>query len=287
MAVNTTNFTETAQVYNASNWALVTSATNTMGVTNAFQSYWLFGNNEAGSQAGLDFWFSGLNWTNTPPPPPPPPPPPYTSPTNQLIAQYKFNGDFSDASPNGFDAAEWGQSYAWVTGQDGVTNHAVSIASATVSSMATNPVSAMTVSYWIKTTAVGGMPVAHTEFTSWYTYIAGGGQLRFGLDTTGGNTGIQTTGAVADGNWHLVVCTWDGVTGDHAARIYLDGAPDTTSLALTGTIIPSTSELTVGSGISGYYFTGTLEDVRLYGRALSAAEVSASYAAGADGDINL
>ncbi|MGA2248090.1 MAG: LamG domain-containing protein [Verrucomicrobiota bacterium] len=284
MSVNTTNFTETALVCNASNWAVVTAVTNTMSVTNAFQNYWLFGNNEAGSQAGLNFSFSGLIWTNTPPAPPAPP---YTSSTNQLIAQYKFNGDFTDASANGFDGAEWGVSCSWVSGQDGMTNQAVSLNSVTVSSVATNPVYAMTTSYWVNTATAGGMPVAHSEFTSWYNFITSGGQVQLSLYTTGGNIVMQTTGVVTDGNWHLVVCTWDGVYGDHAARIYLDGVLDTTSSVLTGTITPSTSELTVGSGISGYYFTGTLEDVRLYGRALSAAEVSASYAAGADGDINL
>jgi hypothetical protein len=286
LAINTTNGTETALVRNASDWTLIMAATNTMSVADSFVSYWLFGNNQTGDEPGVNFCFCGLNWTNTPPPPPPAAPAPYTSPTNQLIAQFKFNGDFSDASDNHFDGGAWG-TINWVAGQDGQTNHAANMALATMSSLATNPVSAMTISYWVKTTASGGMPVAHTEFVSWNTAIDGGGHVQWSLHTTDGNIGIQTTGKLADDTWHLVVCTWDGLNRDQRARIYLDGVLDSTGPALTGTIIPATSQLTVGSGIAGYYFAGALDDVRVYGRALSASEISAIYAAGADGDINL
>lgn len=285
MTLNTSNGMETGYVYDQSTWTLLTSCSRTMVLTNAFADYWLFGNNEAGSAPGLCFYFSGLNWTNTPPPPPPPP---YTLATNQLAAQFKFNGDLTDASLNGNYGTEFGGAYNFVTGQDGVSGHAIAVTNATVtSSGATNPVYAITVNCWINTGSTG-MPVAHGEFTSWFTSLNSDGTASFDLYTSGGHSTVTSTGNYF-GGWHMLTATWDG-TADGEIRVYRDGVRDATGSALTGTIVGTTAPLTIGSGYIGYpseYFTGWIDDARVYGRALNDAEISAIYAAGADGNINL
>lgn len=283
MVMNTTNGVETGVVYDTSTWSVLTSCTRAMGLTNVFMDYWLFGNNEAGSSPGLCFYFSGLNWTNTPLPPPPPP---YTSATNSLVAQYKFSGDLTDASPNANNGSEFGGTYSFATGETGAANSAISVAGATISSAATNPVSAITVNFWINNNG-SGMPIAHQEFTSWYAYMDSTGVAQFDLLTSGGHLDV-TTGDSWVGSWHMFTATWDSA-GDGKVRIYRDGVLDaTSSTAIAGTIVPAASNLTIGSGSSGYALTSAvLEDVRVYGRALNASEISAVYAAGADGNINL
>ena len=285
MVMDTTNLTEYGAVFNATDGSLITSYTNTMGLTNSYLDYWLFGNNEAGSQSYTSFYFSGLNWSNTPLPSPPSPPPPYTPATNQLVGQWKFNGDMSDSSPNGNGGSEFGGSYSYVPGTDGVAGNALGITNGTITTYSTNPVSAITVSFWINT-ASSGMPIAYEEFTSWYAYVAADGTVQFDLYTSGGHLNASTSDNWL-GAWHLYTATWDG-GGDGTLRIYQDGVLDTaTPSAIFGTIVPAEANLTIGSGTFGYAMSGCLEDVRVYGRALNASEVATLYALGADGDINL
>jgi len=282
MVMDTTNLTEYGAVFNATDGSLVASYTNTMGLANSYLDYWLFGNNEAGSQPGTCFYFSGLNWSNTPLPATPPP---YTPATNELVGQWKFDGDLSDSSPNGNDGAEFGGSYNYVIGADGVAGQALAITNGTISTFSTNPVGAVTVSFWINT-AASGMPIAFEEFTSWYAYVAPDGTVQFDLRTSGGHLNASTSDNWF-GAWHLYTATWDGA-GDGELRIYKDGVLDTvTSSAVFGSLVPSLSNLTIASGSSGFAMSGWLEDVRVYGRALDASEVASLYALGADGAINL
>jgi hypothetical protein len=86
---------------------------------------------------------------------------------------------------------------------------------------------------------------------------------------------------VWDGRWHLVMGSFDGAT----VRLYVDGAevgsgaPESVPLDY-GTL--DTRDVFVGRypGCAGLDFDGSIDDVRIYGRALSAAEVAAerSYA---------
>ena len=47
------------------------------------------------------------------------------------------------------------------------------------------------------------------------------------------------------------------------------------SLAATGTIASSTGQVTIGgNSVWGEYFAGAVDDVRIYNRALSAAEIT-------------
>ena len=65
--------------------------------------------------------------------------------------------------------------------------------------------------------------------------------------------------------------TWDGTT----VRLYVNGTQVSTA-ALTGTALASSSPLRIGgNGVWPEWFSGLIDDVRVYNRALSAAEVVA------------
>ncbi len=86
----------------------------------------------------------------------------------------------------------------------------------------------------------------------------------------GGSTrSVAGTGAVPLGVWSHLASTYDGTT----LRLYLNGA-QVSQLAASGSILTSTSPLRIGgNGIWSEWFNGLIDEVRVYNRALSAAEI--------------
>ena len=73
----------------------------------------------------------------------------------------------------------------------------------------------------------------------------------------------------ADGDWHHVAATYDGVS----QKIYLDGTLSVAA-ANAGAIAVNTNHLFIGAADgTARFFDGWLDDLRIYGRALTAAEI--------------
>jgi len=84
---------------------------------------------------------------------------------------------------------------------------------------------------------------------------------------------------VADGEWHHVGMSYDG----SSLKSWVDGVVDNEDISATGTIRASDYNLGIGAGpdaASISYFTGQIDDVRIYNVALSLADVKAIYYAG-------
>jgi hypothetical protein len=94
-------------------------------------------------------------------------------------------------------------------------------------------------------------------------------------------TGFDGATPVADNEWHHVAGTYDGSN----ATLYIDGIADTIVEA-TGKISTNPQNLFLGenSQARGRYFKGLLDDVCIYDRALSDAEVA--QLAGITGPVN-
>ncbi len=77
----------------------------------------------------------------------------------------------------------------------------------------------------------------------------------------------------ADGNWHMVSITYDGVKH----RGYFDGSLKF-EFAATGTIFARVNSLYIGKGFSGGgNFNGVIDEVRVWNRAISLVEHQAFY----------
>jgi hypothetical protein len=77
------------------------------------------------------------------------------------------------------------------------------------------------------------------------------------------------TAPLATGQWTHLAATYDGTT----LRLYVNGV-QVGSKAQTGNMVVSTRALRIGgNGVWGEYFNGLIDDVRIYNRALSAAEI--------------
>ena len=103
-------------------------------------------------------------------------------------------------------------------------------------------------------------------------------------DGAGGEWLWRGSAPVSTGDWHHVATAWDGA----AVRLYVDGTL-AEARVLTGVVRPAFGSSGVGVGCGGvpadgastamYNFVGTIDEVLVYRRALSAEEVAAYYGA--------
>lgn len=147
----------------------------------------------------------------------------------------------------------------------------------------------VTVSAWVKSaTAPGNFKYVVAKGASgciaaaYGLYTGANGGLEFYVSNNGGLTYAISPDAgtgIWDGNWHSVVGTFNGSEVD----LYVDGkevgagTPDTTPIAYG---LPSSNDLMIGnySGCSGLGFSGKIDEVHIFNRALGAAEIHLGYA---------
>ena len=96
-------------------------------------------------------------------------------------------------------------------------------------------------------------------------------------DAGSANDFISATSAISDNNWHHIVATIDHSLSE--AKIYIDssqsGSTDTGSTA--GSVNPA-ADLKIGvSHSSANYFKGSLDEIKIYSKVLSAAEITKNY----------
>jgi len=166
----------------------------------------------------------------------------------------------------------------------GDSNTAVTMSGASnvqvASNAALNGLTNLTLALWVKNTASSNGPLVGKGAVNQYSYVlyqTSGGYPNFYYPNATFADWKNATGtaAVNDGNWHFVVATWDGTT----VRIYKDGTLGVG--ATTGTGTPYTAS-TAPFGICYYEgagVTGSYDEVAVWGRALSGAEISSLYSA--------
>ncbi|HEY0713191.1 MAG TPA: LamG domain-containing protein, partial [Polyangia bacterium] len=111
------------------------------------------------------------------------------------------------------------------------------------------------------------------------------GQIHWEVGLSGGGTSSSSSGdtTITDGTWHHVVGVYDPAGSAPQQRLYINGvlyasATVTTALAYD---TATTGDLYFGqSGGSNQYFKGTIDDLRIYNRGLTSADVATLYAGG-------
>ncbi len=136
--------------------------------------------------------------------------------------------------------------------------------------------SARSIEVWVKTTnAYAGVIAGYSGGMS-ISFPGNGGQYPYEIDFDGRSWILPVTRPIMDGNWHYLVATYDGTN----ATLYLDA----TSLG---------SQSASGGG-GNYFFTsaapcrcgdnwsGSVDEIAVYGTALTQAQVSAHFSASGD-----
>ncbi|MBA7523808.1 hypothetical protein ES705_15942 [subsurface metagenome] len=136
---------------------------------------------------------------------------------------------------------------------------------------------AITIAFWFKVEAFQTTWEAFlTKGDNSYRVSRGGGDgdaTHMGISGTsvgGGNGWFNGTVIVTDNQWHHWAGTYDGAQG----KIYIDGVLDVTSPG-TGQIDISSYELWIGTNSqnTGRLLHGLMDEVRIYNKALSLAEI--------------
>jgi hypothetical protein len=136
-----------------------------------------------------------------------------------------------------------------------------------------------TISTWVKVdaNATWARVFDFGSGTGTYMFLApasGGASVRYAITTGSGEQQLNRAGNLSTGVWHHLAVTLSGSTG----VLYVDGVPANTNLSMTlkPSSLGSTTQNYIGkSQWSDPNLTGSVDDFRLYSRALSATEVAA------------
>lgn len=197
-------------------------------------------------------------------------------PTNGLVGYWPLDGDAADLSGNGhhgsvvgditFQSGVVGQAAGFDEGPDHITFGAGKLVTG-------NQVS---VNFWMKSTDTNARPFTDNRGVYFYIRSSSGGAMRFTIATTQGHKFVQVhPDHFADDQWHMITTTYDGAM----LTAYIDGQP-MGSQAWSGDLVYQNREMVLGrrENLSDMQFTGALDDVALWDRALSPAEISQMYA---------
>jgi glucose/arabinose dehydrogenase len=139
----------------------------------------------------------------------------------------------------------------------------------------------MTLEAWVNPSALGGSwrTVIFKERTGGmlYSLYANNGSANRPVGQVflgGAEQNAVGTAALPLNTWTHLAATYDGT----ALRLYVNGAL-TSTLAVSGALTKTTSPLRIGgNSIWGEYFSGLIDDVRVYNRPLTAGEIGSDLA---------
>lgn len=115
-----------------------------------------------------------------------------------------------------------------------------------------------------------GIIVQENYLTSGFRLgFANGGTPMFWTTQSGGTLELTSSEPLTVDQWNYLVVTYD----NQQASLYVNGARTATS---TGTYVAGSNPVRIGAAVNEY-FSGLLDDIRYYNRALSAAEVKQLY----------
>jgi len=197
-----------------------------------------------------------------------------------LVGWWPLDGNANDASGGGNNGSVNGPTLT--TDKNGLANYAYSFPGTTSSNIVipipsglSGSTSAIfTTTVWFKTSNDVDEKILSTNSSSSYHIIQvlGGGLYRTCIIASCTAAGSGST----NGQWHFAAIVANGST----VSVFIDGSA---SPLLSGTVIHNSfgTQLDVGSDSSGAYaFNGSIDDIRLFSRALSSGEVTQLYTAG-------
>jgi len=129
-----------------------------------------------------------------------------------------------------------------------------------------SPINAVTIETWVKAPDTQARGLVDKDRVSSYDLHING-KFRFMI-----NNSVLDSVTAPNNSWQYVVATYDGSN----MKIYINGILESTKTQ-TGTIGDTTGPLYIGRLTDGYYFNGLIDEVRIYNRALSPAEIQQHY----------
>lgn len=221
---------------------------------------------------------------------PTPTPTPTLIPSLGLSAYWKFNENTGAIAADSSGKMNTGTIYGatWTAGKtgsalkfNGTTNSYVNAGNKTNLQIT----KAITLEGWVKLNSLsvnsGLFGRGHGlggdgNYGYFVTYYAPTKSLYFDTYSTSTRDSLYLTNAITDNNWHHVAVTWDGTTSSNGKKLYIDGVLKTQKASSISSMgIPSYS-FRIGKDSNGDYpARATIDNVKVYDRALSASEIKA------------
>jgi len=145
-----------------------------------------------------------------------------------------------------------------------------------------NAYATCSISAWFKLGATGAYQriVSKTDDTTYNQMIrVTNGNKLAGHITTSSESTITGGTTLSSGVWYFATLVYDGAN----INLYLNGSTDATQVAKTGSLKTATETVSIGrdnQGATTEYFSGQLDEVCIWNRALSSTEVTALYNSG-------
>ncbi|MCA9239788.1 MAG: GH32 C-terminal domain-containing protein, partial [Planctomycetales bacterium] len=208
-------------------------------------------------------------------------------PTDGLLSHWKFDeptraANFINSAGAEFDLANSGL----VSGEAGVAGTAARLDDQGDHAYLPNHTgmnaSSFTVSMWLQPNSTGQtanlIEKTHEQFSSWGLELQADGRLTFSV-STGQNAidEVTSNNAVHSGDWNHAVASYDADTG--RLELYLNGAfAGASELDIQGAPLLDDGPLLLGGRQGGFAsnlsaMPGLMDDVQVYGRALSPGQV--------------
>jgi hypothetical protein len=217
-------------------------------------------------------------------------------PIDGLIAYYPFTGNANDESGNAHSGTVNGATLT--TDRFGSTDRAYlfdginDYISAPYSADLNTPT--ISISVWVKLSSLVGASQARIVnrqstaggIESWgvevfgSNYSGSGNYNKFTFHSANCtvNKNIVSPTHLSASVWYHIVAINDGTT----QRLYINGSLDTSDSSLGNVCASNLAPLVIGKSgpLSGFYFPGTIDDIRIYNRALNQSEIEALYQEG-------
>lgn len=189
----------------------------------------------------------------------------------QLAGWWPFDGNAKDATPHAYDGTVNGA--ALTTDRKGIASKAYSF-NGSSDYISTPSVSitgnSFSASAWFKSTSAGDKKIISTGANKNLLQVWTSGAMR--ICVNGCTVGTIN---VSDSLWHFAVVVGDATS----IRLYLDGnsTPEITQTALGATAIGGVINFGRDVSTTSYYYTGSIDEPRIYNRVLSTTEIATMY----------
>jgi len=220
-----------------------------------------------------------------------------------LVAYYPFNGNANDESGNGNDGTvngatlivdrfgNAGNAYEF----DGVNDFINCGNSSTLNWQDSD----YSISVWVKRSSSGVQSSTHQVFIGkqldgnpyrgWFFRFETNNLVNFSSSYDAypwiGNGYVETTNPFFNTDWDNYIGVLNGQ--DQLMKLYVNGQLNNSSSGSNTYNIDNASDLFIGRKLNGEYFPGQIDDIRIYNRALTEAEIQELYGGGEEPNLSL
>lgn len=194
---------------------------------------------------------------------------------------------FFDSSGNGNNGTAYGNTTFNVLGKyntgiilDGSGNR-VQLPIVITSNLINN--SGITYSAWIKTSSATTQSILGLGSLDYSTHIAGEiyilstGQAKFAMRSSAYYT-VTSSSTYGDGGWHNIFAVFNATSRNMS--LYIDGVKGSVDTTLVGSILNTalnSQNIGINAPRTGQYFNGSIDEVMIWNRSLSAEEIGVLY----------